>query len=72
MSDLKKTTITLPKRLHQLARIRAAETDTQLKDVVIAALELFCSQRLDPRKSAHAAVIRLKRGKVVSVVEEAN
>ena len=40
----RKTTIVLPADLHRRARIRAAETDTDLRTVVIRALEEFLSK----------------------------
>lgn len=40
----KKTTIVLPVDLHRRARIRAAELDTDLRTIVIRALEEFLSK----------------------------
>jgi hypothetical protein len=40
----KKTTILIPADLHRRARIRAAETDTDLRTIVIKALEEFLSR----------------------------
>ena len=42
--DLKKTTLVLPADLHRRARIRAAEMDTDLRSIVIAALEEYLSR----------------------------
>lgn len=40
----RKTTIVLPEALWRRARLRAAETDTDLRTVVIQALELFLAK----------------------------
>jgi hypothetical protein len=40
----KKTTVILPEELWRRARVRAAETDTDLRSVVIEALELLLSR----------------------------
>jgi hypothetical protein len=37
----KKTTIVIPADLHRRARIRAAETDTDFRSIVIRALEEY-------------------------------
>jgi hypothetical protein len=38
---LVKMTVLIPKSLHRRAKVRAAETDVDMRDVVIAALEVF-------------------------------
>jgi hypothetical protein len=38
---LVKMTVLVPKGLHRRAKVRAAETDVDMRDVVIAALEAF-------------------------------
>jgi hypothetical protein len=40
---LVKMTVLVPKGLHRRAKVRAAETDVDMRDVVIAALEEFLS-----------------------------
>jgi hypothetical protein len=40
---LVKMTVLIPKGLHRRAKVRAAETDVDMRDVVIAALEAFLS-----------------------------
>lgn len=40
----KKTTIVIPAEIHRRARIRAAETDTDFRTIVIRALEEFLSK----------------------------
>ncbi len=54
MSDLKKTTITIPRTLHRAARIKAAQEDIRLRDVVIRALEWYVSQPLSLRPEGPA------------------
>jgi hypothetical protein len=38
---LVKMTVLIPKGLHRRAKVRAAQTDVDMRDVVIAALETF-------------------------------
>ena len=40
----KKTTVVIPADLHRRARIRAAETDTDFRTIVIRALEEYLSR----------------------------
>lgn len=49
---LVKMTVLIPKGLHRRAKVRAAETDVDMRDVVIAALEAFLGER--PSKKGRA------------------
>jgi hypothetical protein len=44
-----KMTVLVPKDLHRRAKVRAAETDKDMRDVVIAALEAFLSKASERR-----------------------
>jgi hypothetical protein len=49
---LVKMTVLVPKTLHRRAKVRAAETDCDMRDVVVAALEAFLgSPAIAPEKA---------------------
>lgn len=54
---LVKMTVLIPKDLHRRAKVRAAETDVDMRDVVIAAMESFLSGKAKdaPKKGGRSA-----------------
>ena len=44
-----KTTLWLPRRLHRLAKVRAAEDGTSVRAVIVAALNAFLNAREESR-----------------------
>ena len=48
--DLVKMTVAIPRALWRAARVRAAEEDRDLRDVVIESLELFLHGKAERRR----------------------
>jgi hypothetical protein len=55
---LVKMTVLIPKSLHRRAKVRAAETDLDMRDVVIASLEAFLSTSAGANKATRKQKVK--------------